>query len=738
MVSSILTNNGAMTALQSLKATQKNLLDTQNRISTGLKVGTAKDNAATWAVATSMRSDIANFKQVSENLSVSSGVVKTASTGTEQIADLISKIREQVTSVQDGVKDAATVQATIDEYVGQIRGIVDSASYKGVNLINNSQSGNTQILASVNADGDALTPAYISVSAQNLTMDDSGLLAGLASLTVEDRVAKYSYGAPSVTGTFDNGDKLSFTFSVNGTERTAEWTAAGTESGAQALASLAAEINETAGTGNGSIASIVNGKLVVDAGAATDVVTFDGDTALAVAYDANNDITLATPVDENPPKPKYSFALPATAPTASDVYSFTFKVAGEDVEATYTVKNNDSAADVITGLKNAINQAAGTGNKIASVNADGKLVVDAAVATNEVEFDGDYALSRITATGTAVTPTTSGSFTYAVPTAGTAAAGETLSFAFTVNGASVTATTAAAAGGETPLAMMTALANEINDRADGVDDGNNAAGIVATVDGSGNLTINAADATGGYNVVLGGALGDLTQAGGAGLTLSAVAPTDNTATDNLYRQKFGFPISNATNDVYEFAFSVAGVAKTAKVTVEAGQTRAEVMGALANAINEEAGSTIASVLDESGTAFLFVDAEDSTTGTVQYTAASALTYSTHAENVSTPTELTPASSTDYSDLLATLKTAENAVLSAGAAFGAAQTRIDLQKDFMDKLVDTLTSGVGALVDADMSEEAARLQALQVQEQLGTQALSIANQAPQSILSLFRG
>ena len=74
---------------------------------------------------------------------------------------------------------------------------------------------------------------------------------------------------------------------------------------------------------------------------------------------------------------------------------------------------------------------------------------------------------------------------------------------------------------------------------------------------------------------------------------------------------------------------------------------------------------------------------------------------------------------------------------AAASFGTSQTRIATQRDFIGKLADTMTSGVGALVDADMEEVSARLQALQVQQQLGTQSLSIANQAPQALLSLFR-
>ena len=66
-----------------------------------------------------------------------------------------------------------------------------------------------------------------------------------------------------------------------------------------------------------------------------------------------------------------------------------------------------------------------------------------------------------------------------------------------------------------------------------------------------------------------------------------------------------------------------------------------------------------------------------------------------------------------------------------------QKRIEIQSDFVGKLSDALKSGIGAMVDADMEEASARLQALQVQQQLSTQALSIANQQPQNVLALFR-
>lgn len=79
----------------------------------------------------------------------------------------------------------------------------------------------------------------------------------------------------------------------------------------------------------------------------------------------------------------------------------------------------------------------------------------------------------------------------------------------------------------------------------------------------------------------------------------------------------------------------------------------------------------------------------------------------------------------------------NSSISAAASFGSAEKRINTQSEFVGKLTDALKSGIGALVDANMEEASARLQALQVQQQLGVQSLSIANQAPQSILSLFR-
>jgi flagellin len=90
-----------------------------------------------------------------------------------------------------------------------------------------------------------------------------------------------------------------------------------------------------------------------------------------------------------------------------------------------------------------------------------------------------------------------------------------------------------------------------------------------------------------------------------------------------------------------------------------------------------------------------------------------------------------------STLVATIQSSLTNVNAALAKFSAGAAKFSIQATFAQKLSDTLTAGIGNLVDANMAQESAMLQSLQVKQQLGVQALSIANQAPQTILSLFR-
>ena len=96
-----------------------------------------------------------------------------------------------------------------------------------------------------------------------------------------------------------------------------------------------------------------------------------------------------------------------------------------------------------------------------------------------------------------------------------------------------------------------------------------------------------------------------------------------------------------------------------------------------------------------------------------------------------------ATAADAKAMIATIDKAIGTATNKLAALGTASTGLDTHLTFIGKLQDSLTSGVGNLVDADLAKESAKLQALQTKQQLGVQALSIANQSSQSLLSLFR-
>ncbi|MBR0686816.1 flagellin [Bradyrhizobium manausense] len=105
-------------------------------------------------------------------------------------------------------------------------------------------------------------------------------------------------------------------------------------------------------------------------------------------------------------------------------------------------------------------------------------------------------------------------------------------------------------------------------------------------------------------------------------------------------------------------------------------------------------------------------------------------------DISTLTD-SAADQTTLTGYITQVTAAINSVASAAADLGAVKNRIATNTDFVKTLMDSVTRGVGQLVDADMNAESTRLQALQTQQQLGVQALSIANQNSQSILSLFK-
>lgn len=180
---SILTNNSAMVALQTLKGINAGLNDVQSQISTGLKVGSAKDNAATFAISQVMRSDVAGFQSISDSLDLGSSTLAVASNATDQISNLLNEIKGKIVNSGESGFDAQTIQNEIVSLRDQVSSIVGAAQFNGTNLIDGS-SGALNILSSLDRDATgAVTTSSITVASQNLNTGAGAARNGLAGST---------------------------------------------------------------------------------------------------------------------------------------------------------------------------------------------------------------------------------------------------------------------------------------------------------------------------------------------------------------------------------------------------------------------------------------------------------------------------------------------------------------------------------------------------------------------------
>ena len=141
-MSSILTNNSAMVALQTLQSVNSNLAKTQDAISTGKDIATAKDNSAIFAISKVMESDISGFKAISDSLSLGEATVAVASSAAEQIVEELNGIKELIVSAQSENVDHETIQNDIAQRTAQVASIVGAAQFNGANLLATDVDGN--------------------------------------------------------------------------------------------------------------------------------------------------------------------------------------------------------------------------------------------------------------------------------------------------------------------------------------------------------------------------------------------------------------------------------------------------------------------------------------------------------------------------------------------------------------------------------------------------------------------
>lgn len=204
-MSSILTNNSAMVALQTMKSINSDLAKTQDQIATGKDISSAKDNSAIWAISKVMESDVSGFQAVSDSLALGESTVAVALAGAEQITEVLIGMKEQVVAATGENVDYGKLTADINESIAQVTSIINASQFNGMNLLNDDGVDLT-VTSSIDRDNtNAITTAEITVGAVDFTTnldlsdidvsDSTNALASIDALEVHIQTAVDSAAA---------------------------------------------------------------------------------------------------------------------------------------------------------------------------------------------------------------------------------------------------------------------------------------------------------------------------------------------------------------------------------------------------------------------------------------------------------------------------------------------------------------------------------------------------------------
>ena len=177
-MSSILTNNTAMVALQTLKSINANMAKTQNEISTGKSVATARQNSAVWAISKTMESDVKGFKGIADSLALGSSTIAVARSASEQITDLLTEIKGKVVAAQEDNVDREKIQTDLSALRNQISSVVGAAQFNGLNLLSNREGGASvaDIVGNTGTGAGVLGSGSVSILS-SLDRDSSGAVS---------------------------------------------------------------------------------------------------------------------------------------------------------------------------------------------------------------------------------------------------------------------------------------------------------------------------------------------------------------------------------------------------------------------------------------------------------------------------------------------------------------------------------------------------------------------------------
>jgi flagellin len=195
---SVNTNTGAMVALQYLDQTNASLMKTQSAINSGLKVASAKDNGAVFAIAQNMRGDVAGYSAVTDSLNRGTSSVDVALSAGQSISDLLIEMKSKALAASDASLDTASRTALNEDFTAlrdQIASVVSNAVFNGFNMIDGSNTGGISVLAS--SDGSK----KITVAGQDMSLGGS-IVSIAATATISAQTA-----AASMVDTVENSLK---------------------------------------------------------------------------------------------------------------------------------------------------------------------------------------------------------------------------------------------------------------------------------------------------------------------------------------------------------------------------------------------------------------------------------------------------------------------------------------------------------------------------------------------------
>jgi flagellin len=340
-MSSILTNSSAMVALQTLQKINGDLGQTQNEISTGKSVSSAKDNSAIWAISKVMESDVSGFQAISESLSLGESTIAVARQSTETITDLLTEIKGKVVASQEENVDRDKLQTDIAALRDQINSVVGSAQFNGLNMLKGTED--VSVLSSLDRSSDGTVSAsHIDVKRQDLTTSVSTVGAGAAvssqmtaTATAADTANDHTM---AISGTIaDNAD---YTIKVDGQSFTIN-----TGSGAGKL--------DAAGITNGLVSAVNEAE--IDGITATNssgiqissTKAFESTVIESSTTDTPGNIGAGATVDARAEDIVFSNAGSVDANR-----SYEMDLGGTKVH--YTAKDGDTQQDVAAGLKSRI------------------------------------------------------------------------------------------------------------------------------------------------------------------------------------------------------------------------------------------------------------------------------------------------------------------------------------------------------------------------------------------------